>query len=251
MTSPRTQGLARGGRDLAAGYRFLAAHPRLWGWVVAPALVTLAVMIAAVIGVAALAAPVVDWVAGWMPSAIERWAGWLVWAITIAALGFVAVLLFVPVVGVIAGPWNELLAQAITAQLTGVSRPRGSVLGFVRDAAIDLVRGLGRLGITVAAALGLLALSLVPVIGTIGAALIGAWLTARGAAFDCYDAALAGRDLPQPARRALLDQHRHRTLGLGAAVAALMLVPGVNLVALGVGTAGATLAAHELAPPAA
>ena len=34
--------------------------------------------------------------------------------------------------------------------------------------------------------------------------------------------------------------------GIGAAVAGLLLVPGVNLIALGVGTTGATLAALEL-----
>jgi uncharacterized protein involved in cysteine biosynthesis len=52
-------------------------------------------------------------------------------------------------------------------------------------------------------------------------------------------------------------RHRQRTVGLGATVAVMLLVPGLNLVALGLGAAGATVAAHAMegeagtrAPPA-
>ncbi len=234
---------------MRAGYRFLAAHPRLWGWVAAPAAVTLVLLAAAIWAVAATASPLVAWATGWMPDAIERWAGWLVWLVVLVALGFAALLVFVPVAGVIAGPFNELLSEAVEERLTGAPGPRFSPGAFARDALLGLLHGLRRLVVALGGALLLVALSFVPVVGTLAAPVLGGWLAARAAAYDCYDAVLARRGLSYPAKLAFLARHRHRTLGLGATVAALLLVPGVNLIALGLGATGATLAARELESP--
>ncbi|MBK9036445.1 MAG: EI24 domain-containing protein [Myxococcales bacterium] len=242
-------GFARGARDVSDGFRFLRAHPGLWIWAIAPALVALIVLAGAVVAVAAIAGPLVDWVAGWMPSAIERWASGLVWALTVIALGVVALVLFVPVVGVVAGPFNELLAAAVDARHTGRVRPPAGALAFLRDALVGAVVGLGRVLATAVIAVLLFALSLVPVIGGIAAGAIAVWLTMRGAAVDCYEAAFASRGLGRRAVRAHLAQDRRRGLGLGAAVAALLLVPRVNLITLGLGTVGATLATADLEGP--
>ena len=238
---------AVGAGDVAAGLRFLRAHPRLWRWVIAPALVTLALMTLAIVGVLAAAGPLVDWIAGWMPSALARWSHGVVWVVAVLALGFAAVLLFVPVVGVVADPFNERLAAAVHAARTGVARPPIGVAAFVRDAVGGLARGLGRVLAAIVGAALLFALALVPVIGAIAAAVIAGWLTARGTARDCYEAALTACDLDRAAAQRFLATHRARTLGLGATVAALLVIPGVNLIALGVGTTGATLAAIDLA----
>ncbi|MBE7452104.1 MAG: EI24 domain-containing protein [Kofleriaceae bacterium] len=243
------QGVARGARDVVAGFRFLAAHPRLWAWVIAPALVTLVLLLAAIWGVAATASPLVAWLTGWMPDAIERWAGWLAWLVVLVALGLAALLVFVPVAGVVAGPFNELLSEAVEARLTGVAGPRFSLAALVRDALLGLLHGLRRLAVAIGGALLLFTLSFVPVVGTLGAPALALWRAARAAAYDCYDAVLARRRLSYAAKGAYLSRHRQRTFGLGATVAALLLVPGVNLVALGLGAVGATLAAHELGEP--
>jgi uncharacterized protein involved in cysteine biosynthesis len=47
---------------------------------------------------------------------------------------------------------------------------------------------------------------------------------------------------------AYLARHRSRTLGRGAAVAGMLLVPGLDLIALGLGAAGATVAALAMPP---
>jgi CysZ protein len=91
-------------------------------------------------------------------------------------------------------------------------------------------------------------LGFVPVIGTIAALLLGAYFTARGAAYDCYDAVLSRRDLPYGRKTAYLAANRSRTLGLGAAVAGMLIVPVLNLVSLGVGATGATLAVLDQDP---
>jgi len=240
------QGLARGARDVMDGHRFLMAHPRLWGWVIAPAAVTLVLLLAAIVGVVSAASPLVEWVTGWMPGWIEGWASGLVWLLVVVALGFAAALMFVSVAGVVAGPFNELLSAAVEAQVTGVPAPRFSLIGFARDAVTGLLHAVRRLLAFVVGVVVLFAIALVPVVGTIAAAAIGFWLAARGAAYDGYDAVLARRGLAYRDKLEYLARHRGRTFGLGATVAALLLVPGVNLVALGLGATGATLAVREL-----
>ncbi|MEQ1569837.1 MAG: hypothetical protein ABMA64_29645 [Myxococcota bacterium] len=59
--------LSTGVDDIGRGFRFLNQHPRLWGWVIAPAIVTLLILIALVAGVSHLVDPVVDWATGWLP----------------------------------------------------------------------------------------------------------------------------------------------------------------------------------------
>lgn len=238
--------LARGAGDVTAGYRFLVAHPRLWGWVAAPAAVTLVLLVAAVWGVAALASPLVDRATDWMPAAIEGWGRGLVWVIVVVALGLGAALAFVSVAGLVAGPFNELLSEAVERQLTGAPGPRFSLAAFVRGVVTGLAHAVRRLLAFLIGAVIVFGIAFVPVVGTIAAAVLGFWLAARAAAYDCYDAVLARRDLGYRAKLDYLGRHRSRTFGLGAAVAGLLLVPGINLVALGLGATGATLAAREL-----
>lgn len=234
--------LARGARDVTDGLRFLRTHAGLWRWVIAPALTTLVLLIGAIAGVAALAAPIVDRVTGALPS----WGGSLVWFLVIAALAVGAILAFVAVVGVIAGPFNEILSQKVEERLTGEPGPPFRLGAFLRGALLGLGQGLVRLAGALVGFVLLFALALIPVVGTIAAAVIGGWLGARAAAFDCYDAVLSRRALSTAEKTAYLRRHRSRSLGLGLTVTGLLLIPVVNLLALGVGAVGATLAAHDL-----
>jgi CysZ protein len=90
------------------------------------------------------------------------------------------------------------------------------------------------------------AVGLVPVVGTVAAIAIAAWFTGTAAAYDCYDAVFGRRAMAYRDKLAYLSRHRGRTLGLGLAVAGLLLVPGLNLLALALGSAGATVADHAL-----
>jgi CysZ protein len=238
--------LGRGARDVVAGFRFLSANRGLWWWVIAPSLVTLVILVAAIWGVAVLASSLVDRIVGELPSWADAWASWLVWLVVIAALGVGAILVFVAVVGVVAGPFNEILSEKVEERLTGQAGPPFRAGAFVKDALIGIVHGLWRLIVALLGFVLVFAIALIPAVGTIGAMILGGWLGARGAAYDCYDAVLSRRDLTYAAKTAYLARHRKRTFGLGLAVAGLLLVPGLNLIALGLGAVGATLAAHEL-----
>jgi CysZ protein len=81
----------------------------------------------------------------------------------------------------------------------------------------------------------------VPVVGTTVAAVLGFIATARFASYDAYDAVWARRRYRYRAKVGYLRENRWRTLGMGAVVAPLLLVPGLNVVALAIGATAATL----------
>jgi CysZ protein len=234
--------MSSGLADLGRGFRFLNQHPRLWGWVIAPAILTLLIMIGLIVGVTQLVDPAVAWLTGWLPGFLQGLATARVWLIVIVGLGAGALMIFVAIVGIVAGPFNEMLSEAVEARLTGKPGPKFSFGAFARSFAVGLVHGIRRVVIAVFSFLLLFALGFVPVIGTIAALVLGFYFTSRSAAYDCYDAVLARRELSYDGKLAYLANHRSRTLGLGAGVTGLLFVPGINLVALGIGAAGATIA---------
>lgn len=234
--------LGRGASDLGRAFAFLGQHRRLWGYVIAPALLSLVILVAIGIGVFHLIDPAVAWVVGKLPGFLQSIVGSLLWLLVLVALGFGALLVFVAVVGIVAGPFNEMLSEAVEAARTGQPPPRFSLGRFARDFARGLAHGLRRLATAILGALLLFALGFIPVVGSVAALALGFYFTARASAYDCYDAVLARQDLGYDAKVAYLSQRRGRTLGLGAAVAGCLFVPGLNLIALGVGATGATLA---------
>ena len=238
--------LTTGLRDVGRGLDFVKRHPSLWKWIVAPSLITLLLLIGAVFGVAALTDPLVTWVTSHLPSWLESAAGVILTIIVVLGLSLAALLVFVSVAGMVAGPFNELLSEAVEERLTGKPGAGFAPGAFVRGALLGIVHGLRRLVTVLVGIVLLFALGLIPVVGTIAAAVIGVWLAARGAAYDAYDAVLSRRELAYRDKLAYLDRHRSRSLGLGVTIAGMLFVPGLNLIALGLGAVAATLAIHDL-----
>jgi CysZ protein len=236
---------ARGTGDFSRGLAVVRRYPDLWKWLLAPALVTLALIAAAVFGVAHLVDPIVAWLVGHLPSFLAGIAGTLLEVLVVAALGLGALLIFTAVAGAIAGPFNEMLSERIEAHLTGEPEPAFSLPRFLHELSVGIVHGIRRVIVAILGAIVVFAIGFIPVVGTIAALVLGFWFAARGAAYDCYDAVLARRALAYRDKLAYLERHRARSVGLGAVVAALLFVPGLNLVALGLGAAGATVAALE------
>jgi CysZ protein len=243
--------LSRGLGDVRRGFTFLGARPRLWGWVVAPALVT-GVLLAALIALGThLLGGLVSSITSHLPSSLQTLAGAGLTAVIVVVLGAASLLIFVSLAGALAGPFCELLSEAVEEELTGQAGEPFSFPRFLSDALLGVAHSLRRLLTAVVGAAFLFALSFIPILGTLAAIGLGAWFSARAAAYDCYDAVLSRRSLAYADKLAFLEQHRSRSLGLGFGVSALLLVPFVNFVALAVGSVGATLAAHDLAsrPP--
>ncbi len=238
--------LVTGVRDVGRGLAALRAHPALWKWVAAPAIVTLLLLIAAVVGVVHAVGPVVGWAAAHLPGPLARIASPILTALVIGGLVAAALLVFTSIAGAVAGPFNERLSEHLEAELTGKPPGPFSLRELVLGAAVGAAHALRRLLAALAGIALVFAVGLVPVVGTIAALGVAAWFAATAAAYDCYDAVFGRRAMAYRDKLAYLSRHRGRTLGLGLAVAGLLLVPGINLLALALGSAGATVADHAI-----
>lgn len=236
----------RGLADLGRGLAFVRSHARLWKWLVAPALVTLVLLIGLVAGITWLTTPIVAWVSAHVPSFLAGIVGSLVQIIVIAGLGVGAALVFVAVIGMVAGPFNEMLSEEVEQELRGTPSPSVRWSAFVRDALVGVGHALRRLALALVYMVLLFALNFVPLVGSVAALVIGFYLAAKGTAYDCYDAVLARRNMAYADKVAYLGRTRGRAIGLGAVVTALLFVPVVNVFVLGIGAVGATLAIHEM-----
>lgn len=241
------RGLVRGAGDVARGFRFLSAHPRLWWWVMAPAIVTLVFIVGVIWTVLAISAPLVAMVTGWAPDFMEPFAGALLRVLALAGLSVVGFLVYVSLSGLFAGPFCEMLSEAVEARVTGIPAPAFSPVGFLRGLVLGVLHAARRLAVYLfAVALALAAGSFVPVIGHALGVGLAAYFAATTAAYDCYDSVFGRRLWRYRQKQDFLRAHRGRSLGLGAAVAALLLIPFANLAALGIGSIGATLAVLDL-----
>ena len=237
--------LVRGAGDVARGGRFLLGAPGLWIWVVAPALVTLVLLVGIIAGAVWLIDPVVGWVAAHLPDAVAGWVGGLLRFVVVVGLVILGFVMFVSLAGALAGPFCEILSEKVEEKVTG--RPAPDAGNFVVGLVTGLVHAARRLLVSLFGIVLVMALSsLIPIVGGIIAAAVAFYLAAGSAAYDCFDAVHARRSWSYRRKMDFLRAHRGRSLGLGGATAALLIVPFVNLVALGIGATGATLAALDL-----
>ena len=232
--------VARGVFDATRGGRFVLARPRLWVYIAAPAVVTLLILIGVIAGAVALAGPPLASLAAALPGA---WAERIVEVALTILLAIASFTVFLSVAAMIAAPFNEMLSEKIEEEVTGKPGEGFRPLRFLVDLVVGIVHAARRVFLYLLLVLVLLIVSaVIPVIGAIVAAAVGAYVTASFAAYDAYDSVWSRRRWRYADKVAYVKRRRWRAIGLGGVVAALMLVPGLNLVALSMGAAGATLA---------
>ncbi len=231
--------LVLGVYDGLRGAAYLARHPRLWKWVIAPAIVAAVLLIVAVGGIlSALSGPIAA-LAALLPGS---WADNVLRLIAGVVLAIASVSIFISLAALIAAPFNEELSESIEEHETGVPGPRFSFGRFLVDVAIGMAHAARRVSVYVLVMGALLVVGIaVPVVGTIVAAVLGAIATARFASYDAFDAIWARRRNRYRAKVSYLREHRWRTLGMGAVVGVMLVVPGLNVVGLAVGATAATL----------
>jgi CysZ protein len=243
----RHPGPSPGFRDgLAApweGFSHLRRHPALWRYAVAPivfnVLLTVLLCALAVAGVVAFAA--------WWETLAPGTGAWRV------AEGILLVLIAVASLGALAASWFLLqaalcgffyarLARAVERQLG--ARPEDLHELPVRREIVDGVRAFLRFA---AVNLALLALNLVPVVGSAAALVGGAYFDAWFFGMEFFQIPLAIRGQDRDALKAFARRNRPVTLGLGAATLLISLVPVVNSVLLTTSVAGAVLLRRRIA----
>ncbi|MDX2090421.1 MAG: EI24 domain-containing protein [Kofleriaceae bacterium] len=231
--------LVRGVNDGLRGARYLGKHPRLWIWVAAPAVLAAVVLVLAIVWIVGVLSAPIAAIAAFMPGA---WLEAVLKIVATIVLAIGSITIFASVAAVIASPFNEMLSEAIEERETGVPAPRFSVFGFVRDVVVGMIHALRRVSVYLMATLGLLLVGLlVPVVGTVAAMVGTAYATARFASYDAYDAVWSRRHWRYRDKTKYLRDHASRTLGLGAIVGVVLIVPGVNVIGLAIGATAATL----------
>lgn len=232
--------------DFFRGLAAVARRPRLWVWTALPAAISLAILVAvAWVGLAALDTPAERLVAP-LPDAIESLVAGFLDVLLIAAVLLAGYFLFFSIAAMLAAPFNEMLSESLELELTGQKAPGFSLATFARDVVVGIAHAARRLGGYLILVTALFVIGLViPVVGPLIAAAGTAWLTARSAAWEAMDAVFARKGASYRDKQAVIRRHRGRWFGLGAAMALLLLVPGLNLVVLSSGAAGATLLCHD------
>jgi CysZ protein len=238
----------RGAGFAVRGLRVLATTPVLWTLVMWPFLLALLAMVALGVGLftwsdGLVAALTPGGFLGHLLGPVVRVIYWLVAPLL---LWFA----FLPVAGLIAGPFNEAIAEAVEVHVLGRAGEKTSLARLVRDLGLTVVHEARKFLRWVFLALGVLALAtFVPGIGALIGWVGGGYLAARFAAWDALDYTLSRRGWSYAEKQAFLRARRATCLGLGGTIALLLLVPGVGaLVMPAAAAAGALYVDDEIGP---
>jgi CysZ protein len=235
--------LVRGAYDGLRGAAYLARHPRLWVWVIAPMVLAAIILIVTVGSILGLLSAPIAGIAAYLPGA---WADNVLKLVAGVLLTIASFSIFISVAALVAAPFNEELSESIEEKETGVPGPKFRFFRFLVDLVIGMLHAARRVFIYLVVMGALLVVGIaVPVVGTIVATVLGAIATARFASYDAFDAVWARKRRKYRDKVTYLREHRFRTLGMGGVVAVLLVVPGLNVIGLAIGATAATLRAID------
>lgn len=187
---------------------------------------------------------VVPWVDGLLPpGGWHDYVRWLIWPLAVLAFLLIGYFGFTLVGNLVAAPFNDLLAARILSDgidgtiPAGARQPRRLTWAGALAAMGDELR---KLWYVVSRSLPALALFAIPGVNLAAPViwfLAGSWLLA----FEYLDFAFGETGTRFSDQRRLLRRDLLATLGFGAGVSALMLIPGLNLAAIPASVAGACL----------
>ncbi|WP_230467389.1 EI24 domain-containing protein [Lujinxingia vulgaris] len=226
--------------------RFIAAHPKMWPWMIIPALINLVLFVITAVALAMNAPELLGWL--WA----QPEATWLkvVWYVVLAVVLLASVVLsyfaVLMVAGVIASPFNDQLSVITERELRGTvadARDGESMIsGIMRSIVISLVTLLAYL----ACIIPLLFLHLIPGLGSLLNTVLGTAVSAIFLAFEYSDAALDRQGFSLKEKIARVRAHLDLAGGFGVGSALLMLIPLVNLLVMPVAVVGGTMLGIEL-----
>jgi CysZ protein len=233
---------------LFRGFAWWKRRPGLMLLGLVPALIVAAGLIVLIVVIAANAQAIVAFLTPFADSWDSGWAKLFRILAAIALLiGFVVLAAFTFTgLTLLIGDWfYERIWRAVETELGGMPPEHES--GFWSAVADGL-----RLAIRATLTAVLLALlSLIPVVGTVLAAILGVLLSARILAIELTTRPLEARGLARRERRAALRARPPRVTGFGVAVQLCFLVPGGAILVMPAAVAGAThLARDVLGEPA-
>ena len=220
------------------GFTYLANHRELWKYAAGAFLANLAAFaIMAVVFFLNLS----GFVDALRPSSTPAWLVPVIGCFLTLVAALVAIFLFTIVGNVVAGPFMDALCEKMLKDL-GEALPPGR--GFANALVRSIVNQGFKLAIFGSCQIPLLLLLLTP-LGILYPVVAGA-LTVLFLAFEYVDFPLDARRLSVPARFGYLTRHPGPSLGFGAALFGICLVPFLGYLALPFAVCGATLLVHDL-----
>ncbi len=179
-----------------------------------------------------------EWLLGNLPDWLQ-WLEWLLWPLFLLAFLLMGFYLTLMLAGLVAAPFNGLLAEAVERRLGHEESPGGGWRAFLATLLPSLLSELRKLGYFLLRALPLLLLFLIPGLN-LAAPLLWLLFSAWMLALEYLDYPLSNHGRLFPRYRGALRQRRWLALGFGGTVLLLTLVPLLNFIVMPAAVAGAT-----------
>ena len=235
VTTPRTGTFSEGAGYVLKGLKLLT-KPGIRSYALMPLAVNVLVFGAGFVLVGWTIEYAMDhWLPGWLD-----WLRWLLWPVVSLCAFAIVFFGFSVLANLVGGPFNGLLAAAVERHLAGTLEDTPFSWSSVpRELFAAIVAELRKAGYVLARAIPCLVLFVIPGINVVAAPawlLFGAWMLA----IEYIDCPLGNHGRPFPEVRHRLRPHRRLALGFGTAILGMTVVPGLNLIAMPAGVAGAT-----------
>ncbi|MEZ4235515.1 MAG: EI24 domain-containing protein [Myxococcota bacterium] len=238
-----TRKLLRGARYALAGVRLVLLRPSLWGYLVAPASITILLFF----GVSFFAWQGIGLLLGllWTPGAHSSalFAGlWWVFGllVKVTAVATTALALYFTA-GLIATPFNDRLSEQIETSVLGPYEEPFSWKVMAADLAVSVSHSLVSLTLWLTVMVSGLMLNLVPGIGSVASFLVGGLCTSLFLSREAMDGCLSRRRMSFGHKFRIVVQHFPLFLGFGIVASCMLWVPFLNFLLLPMAVAGGTL----------
>lgn len=233
----------RGPSYLLRGLGMWRRRPGLMLLGMLPALLVLGAVLAALVGLLLHVGDLVAWATPFADDWAETLRGLLrVGLAVLVVLGFVVVssLTFTAVTLTVGDPFYERIWAETERMLGGEVPDQGP--GFWKSAK----DGAALAGTGVLLGLGVFALGLLPVVGTVAGLVLGVAVSGRLLAAELVSRALEARGMDRVARAEVLRRDRGAVLGFGVATQLCFLVPLGAVAVMPAAVVGATMLARDL-----
>ncbi|MFT6820080.1 MAG: CysZ protein [Myxococcota bacterium] len=240
MSSPASE-FFRGTRTLPRGVAYLFRHPRLIPWMLAPAVLTITVLLFAVVATVMFGPPLLLWL---VPSPANP--SWMVWwrlglGLLTGALIVVAVAAGWVFGNMASAPLYDVIAGSVEREQLGLSEERETWAIAFGNAALSIRHSIVGFGLYVSIMVPLLALNLIPGLGSLLYTVSSFAATVFFVSREIMDVSLSRRQLSFREKLGYLVENRAYISGHSAVVAVFLFIPFANIFVTPLAVLGATL----------
>lgn len=238
-------GVRLGLRHLGAGFSFMARNPGLAVLGMVPPLIVSLLLLGALVGLGLSLGAITDALTGWLTGDLRTVLQWVFGAVVMLVGIILAVIVFSSLTLLIGAPVYEKISLMADRERGGVpgEQPETLLAGVGRS----IVQSLALLGISLLLAVPIFLLGLIPAVGGVISAVVGAVVGGTMISLE-----LIGGPFDRRGRRRLGEKfgagrgRRAEVLGFGIPVFLLFSVPLVQVVLFPAATVGGTLLARSL-----